>query len=160
MTANASTPNKIALITGAGKGLGRESARQLASQGVHVILTARTLENARTSATQAKIPETMVTPMALEISDPTSVAHAVRTVTEQFGRLDILLNNAAILLESLREENAVSSLSLKTLRDTFEINFFAQFSVTQAFLPLLKKSQGARIVNVSSLLGSDRKSVV
>jgi NAD(P)-dependent dehydrogenase (short-subunit alcohol dehydrogenase family) len=144
---------KIALITGAGKGLGREVSRQLAALGVHVILSARTLEKAKASAKAAGLNSDQCTALALEVTDEHSVENARSQLTERFAQLDILVNNAAISKEALGS-TTISSIPMSTLKETFDSNFFGVVRVTQTLLPLLMKSSAARVVNVGSTMGS------
>ena len=127
---------KIALITGANRGLGMEIARQLSEQGMTVLSGAR-------NAGAHFIP--------LDITDHASIAGAAAYVTEKFGHLDVLVNNAAI--QSM-EGQRPSEITPALLQELMQTNFMSQVAVTQAFLPLLLKSPAGRIVNMSTSLGS------
>ncbi len=140
----------IALVTGANKGLGKEISRQLAAQGVLVLLGARDRERGEKAAAELRGAEGKVQYIALDVTDQHSVDEAAGQIEKQFGRLDILVNNAGIALDWFPP----SELDVETLRKTYETNVFAAFRVTRAMLPLLKKSKAGRIVNVSSALGS------
>ncbi|MDV3468697.1 SDR family oxidoreductase [Stenotrophomonas sp. C3(2023)] len=144
--------NKIALVTGATRGIGTETVRQLAQAGVHTLLAGRSRETAVELALQLQAEGLPVEAIALDVTDAASIAAAVEQVAQRHGRLDILVNNAGILLDDIQQP--VSAQSLDVWRRTFETNVFALIGVTQAFLPLLRQSAGARIVNVSSILGS------
>ncbi|SEV95110.1 SDR family oxidoreductase [Luteibacter sp. 329MFSha] len=146
------TSQKIALVTGATRGIGRETVKQLAEAGVLALLAGR--DPGRTKEAVAALASTglPVEALVLDVADPKSIAKAVADVETRFGRLDILVNNAGIFLDDIGK--APSEQSLATWRETFDTNLFAVVGVTQAFLPLLKKSPSARIVNVSSVLGS------
>jgi NAD(P)-dependent dehydrogenase (short-subunit alcohol dehydrogenase family) len=145
--------SKIALITGANKGIGFETARQLAkSGGVHVILGSRDHAKGVKAALALQAQGLDVEAIALDVTDGASIAAAAQAVGKQFGRLDILINNAGVSLSD--GSKGVSEQSLDTWRKTFDTNLFAVIAVTQAFLPLLKKSEAGRIVNLSSILGS------
>ena len=148
---NADT-NKIALVTGATRGIGTETVRQLAQQGVHTLLAGRRRDTAVEIALTLQAEGLPVEALELDVTDAASIAAAVAHVGERHGRLDILVNNAGILLDDTTLPP--SQQSLETWRATFDTNVFAVIAVTQAFLPLLKQSPGARIVNVSSMLGS------
>lgn len=138
----------IALVTGANQGIGFEIARQLAQKGVTVLLAARQLTDATHAANKIATNVMTVLPLKIDVTRAVDIAYAVAFVTEKFGRLDVLINNAGVHLE---DEN---DLSIDILRCTFEVNTFAPFAMTQAFLPLLKKSKAGRIVNQSSIVGS------
>jgi len=143
---------KIALVTGATRGIGLETVRQLAQRDVHVLLAGRDPAKAAEAAQALRGEGLTVEPVALDVTAADGIAAAVRQVEAQYGRLDILVNNAGILLDDPAKKP--SEQTLETWRATFDTNLFAVVAVTQAFLPLLKKSDGARIVNVSSILGS------
>ena len=143
---------KIALVTGATRGIGLETVRQLAEVGVHTLLAGRNGERAQAAASKLKAEGLPVEAITLDVTDGKSIASAVAEVRERYGRLDILVNNAGILLDEFGR--APSEQTLDTWRKTFETNLFALIAVTQAFLPLLKAAPAGRIVNVSSILGS------
>ena len=143
---------KIALVTGATRGIGLETVRQLAEAGVHTLLAGRNGERAQAAASKLKAEGLPVEAITLDVTDGKSIASAVAEVRERYGRLDILVNNAGILLDEFGR--APSEQTLDTWRKTFETNLFALIAVTQAFLPLLKAAPAGRIVNVSSILGS------
>ena len=137
---------RIALVTGANKGIGYQIAGQLANLGMTVLLGARD-EQAREKAAA----ELGVHPLALDVTDTASVRAAAVAVEEQFGRLDVLVNNAGI---SGGRAQTPSSADLDILRAVFEVNVFGVLNVTNAMLPLLRRSSAARIVNMSSSVGS------
>lgn len=143
---------KIALVTGATRGIGLETVRQLAQHGVRVLLAGRDATKAAAAAAKLQQENLPVEAVTLDVNDTASIAAAAAEVERRYGRLDILVNNAGILLDDLAK--APSAQSLNTWRKTFDTNLFAVVAVTQAFLPLLKKAEAARIVNVSSILGS------
>lgn len=145
--------SKIALITGAAKGIGFETARQLAQAGVHVILAARSQAKADEAAGVLKAEGLPVEALALEVSDAASIAAAAATVADKHGVLDILVNNAGVMHDAPGKR--VSEQTLDIWRSTFDTNVFGVIAVTQAFLPLLRKSSAGRIVNLSSILGSN-----
>ncbi len=141
----------IALITGANKGIGYEVARQLAEGGMHVLLGARDPERGEAAAAKLRAEGlTAVSFLQLDVTDTHSITAAVATIKERFGHLDVLINNAGIAVE--REGPATATL--EAMRRTYDTNVFGVVAVTQAFLPLLRESANARIVNVSSGLGS------
>jgi len=148
---NASSP-RIALVTGATRGIGLETVRQLAQAGVHTLLAGRDRERAAAAARELQAQGLPVEPIALDVTDEDSIAAAAAEVEARHGRLDILVNNAGIVIDDAAR--GVSGQSPATWRDTFQTNVFGLIAVTQAFLPLLHRSRSARIVNVSSALGS------
>jgi NAD(P)-dependent dehydrogenase (short-subunit alcohol dehydrogenase family) len=148
---NTSTP-RIALVTGATRGIGLETVRQLAEAGVHTLLAGRDRNKAVAAALELQSQGLPVEAIALDVTDAGSITMAVAEVARRYGRLDILVNNAGILLDDPALK--VSGQSLATWRSTFETNVFGLIAVTQAFLPLLRRAPAGRIVNVSSILGS------
>ena len=141
---------KVALITGANKGIGLEISRQLGAQGIIVLIGARDEQRGTEAARQLCAQNIDARAVTLDITNPASVASAAAEIDAAFGHLDILVNNAGIALDRVPP----SQLALETLRETFETNVFGMFSVTKAMLPLLRKSPAGRIVNLSSGLGS------
>jgi NAD(P)-dependent dehydrogenase (short-subunit alcohol dehydrogenase family) len=143
---------KIALVTGATRGIGLETARQLAQQGVLVIVGARQLDKGAQAAKTLHGEGLAAEAIAIDVTDTASIAAAAKEIEQKHGRLDILVNNAGILVDDFQKKP--SEQTLDTWRTTFDTNLFGLIAVTQAFLPLLRKSDAGRIVNVSSLLGS------
>jgi NAD(P)-dependent dehydrogenase (short-subunit alcohol dehydrogenase family) len=143
---------KIALVTGATRGIGLETVRQLAAAGVHTLLAGRDRAKAVEAALKLQNEGLPVEAIALDVDDDAGVAFAAKEVEAKHGRLDILVNNAGIARDDW--DRAPSQQSLAAWRETFATNLFGVVSVTQAFLPLLKRAPAARIVNVSSILGS------
>ena len=144
---------KVALITGANKGIGFETARQLGALGITVLVGSRDLQRGEAAAAKLRQQGIDARAMKLDVVDANDVQAAVTAIEEEFGRLDILVNNAGISTESLGG-NTTLTVSKEALHQTFQTNFFAVVELTQALLPLLKKSTAGRIVNVSSILGS------
>lgn len=147
-----SNDKKIALVTGATRGIGLETVRQLASEGVHVLLAGRDASKAAEAAAQLSGQGLPVESITLDVTDLRTIAAAAEEVTRKFGRLDILVNNAGVFIDDFAK--TPSEQSLETWRTTFDTNLFGVVAITQAFLPLLRKSDAGRIVNVSSGLGS------
>ena len=145
---------KVALVTGANKGLGLEMSRQLAQQGVVVVISARKLQAAEEAATTLRNDGLKAEAIALDVSDSTQIQAAVQKIDNKFSKLDVLINNAGVMLDGEWSTSNASSVPLDTIRKTFDINFFALVEVTQAFLPLILKSQSGRIVNMASIEGS------
>ena len=143
---------KVAVVTGANKGIGLETARQLAQQGITVYVGARDTARGEAAAKELQSEGLDARFLQLDVTDEASIAQAVKTVEADFGKLDILVNNAGTLLPG--DAVAPSQVPISVLRETYDINVFGLAAVTQAFWPLLNKSDAARLVNVSSLLGS------
>jgi NAD(P)-dependent dehydrogenase (short-subunit alcohol dehydrogenase family) len=143
---------KIALITGANKGIGLETARQLGHKGITVLVGARDAKKGEEAAEKLRQEKIEAHPLTIDVADEASIRKAAKQVESDYGRLDILVNNAGIMVDD--QDKKVSEQSLETWRKTFETNFFGLIATTQAFLPLLRKSDAGRIVNLSSILGS------
>lgn len=153
------TNNKVALITGANKGIGLQIAKDLASHGFTVLVGSRSLENGKEAA---KSIGADAHALQLDVTDAASIAAATERIRGEFGRLNVLVNNAAIShagkpgrsLEEMLESSRASLASLDEVRAVFETNVFGVLAVTQAMLPLLREAPSARIVNVGSGVGS------
>jgi Dehydrogenases with different specificities (related to short-chain alcohol dehydrogenases) len=139
--------NKIALVTGASKGIGLEVARQLGRQGIEVLVAARTQASADEAAAELRKDGLQAIGAELEVTNAGHIARVAEFIEKEFGRLDILVNNAGIWVENGDYEG-------DAFRDTFEVNAIAPFFLTEALLPLLLKSEAGRVVNQSSALGS------
>lgn len=152
--------SRIALVTGANQGIGLQIATDLAASGLTVLLASRNLDRGKSAA---RTIDGDVHPIQLDVTDEASIRTAVAQVEQQFGRLDILVNNAAIsrangqeseTMQDYIQRSRATLISVDEVRAIWETNVFGVLAVTQAFVPLLRKSKGARIVNVSSGLGS------
>jgi len=141
---------KVALITGANKGIGLEIARQLAVQGCTVLIGARDEQRGEDAARQLRAQGLDARFIQLDVTNMHTVEEAAREIEHRFGKLDILVNNAAIAQDTVPP----SQLDLDVLRRTYDTNVFGVVAVTQVMLPLLHKSDAGRIVNMSSGLGS------
>lgn len=141
----------VAVVSGANRGIGREVVRQLAERGYRVVLGSRDLAKGREAARQIDPSGARVLPYQLDITDPASIDALVAWIGRTLGRADVLVNNAAILYDDW--ENAVSA-DLATAHAALETNLFGAWALTQALLPLLRRSPHPRIVNVSSESGS------
>ena len=144
---------RIALITGANKGIGFETARQLGQQQVTILLGARDAAKGEAAAAKLRGEGLDVRALPLDVTDTDSIRRAVDKVAQEFGRLDILINNAGVMVDD--QTKKVSEQSLDAWRTTFDTNVFGLIATTQSFLPLLRKSAAGRIVNLSSILGSN-----
>ncbi|MEV4263683.1 SDR family oxidoreductase [Kribbella sp. NPDC049584] len=143
--------NKIALVTGANKGIGKEIARQLGQAGFTVLLGSRDVERGELAVKELVAEGLDVVAVQLEVTNEVSVRAAAERVEASYGRLDVLINNAAIIPAG---DDAVSRIDAGALREAFETNVLGLVGVTQAFLPLLHKANAARIVNLSTSLAS------
>lgn len=147
---------KVALITGASKGLGFETAYQLGVKGYTVIVAARTQQKSNETAEKLKSKGVHAVGMQLDVVNENDVDNLSKSINEHFGKLDVLVNNAGVQLDfpGFMPGNSTETVSMDILKQTFEINYFAPIALTQKLLPLLKKSTAGRIVNVSSIMGS------
>ena len=146
---------KIALITGANKGIGFETARQLGNEGVTIIAAARNAEKGNYAVETLKKEGIDIEFLKLDVDNEADVKAAVDYISSKYGKLDILINNAGIQVESENwGTNNTETISEKALRETLDTNFFNVVKLTNALLPLIKKSEAGRIVNLSSILGS------
>ncbi len=143
--------DRVALVTGANRGIGLEVARQLALRGFTTILGARDVQKGEESASSLKGSGLKIIPVQLDVTEQRSVDAAKFIIEEQFGKLDVLVNNAAVLYDSWQR---AGNANLGTVREAFETNTLGAWRVCQVFIPLLRKSKHARIVNVSSESGS------
>lgn len=150
---------RIALVTGANQGVGFQVAKELVANGVTVFVGSRNFERGEAAAKQIG-PGAIAT--QLDVTDAASIAAAAALIQKEFGRLDLLVNNAAISntrkgsmsLEEYRKTSLASNVPLEEVRAVWETNVFGVLAVYQAMLPLLRLSADARIVNVSSGVGS------
>lgn len=140
----------IALITGANKGIGYETARGLGAKKIVVLIGARDAAKGEAAAAKMKAEGIDARPVPLDVTNKNSIAQAARWIEAQFGRLDILVNNAGIGEWGSRPSDA----DLAKVREVYDTNLFGPMAVTQAMLPLLRRSRHGRIVNVTSSLGS------
>ena len=149
-------PRKIAVVTGGNRGIGFETCRQLAKRGMKVVLAARDEAKGRASAQRLHDEGLDVDPIRLDVTDEGSVRQFADSVRKTCGRVDVLVNNAGIMIDTKdsRSEGAASVLKAKveTIRTTMETNAYGALRVTQALLPLMPRD-GARIINVSSGMG-------
>jgi NAD(P)-dependent dehydrogenase (short-subunit alcohol dehydrogenase family) len=147
-------PGRIALITGANKGLGLETGRQLGKLGYTVLLGSRDALKGEVSARRLRHDGVDARVVKLDVTKQRDIDAAAAQIESEFGKLDVLVNNAGTMIEKDWTKNTTSETTVENLRTTFEANLFAVFAVSKAMLPLLKKSEAGRIVNVSSILGS------
>lgn len=144
---------RVALVTGSNKGIGFEIVRGLAKKGLTVLLCAR--DTSKADAAVRKLKEDsasyQIFPLVLDVTKQDTIDATAEYVRSRFGKLDVLVNNAAIYAAA---DGLPGVAKVDAVIETFETNFFGVIRVTQAFLPLIKASPSARIVNVSSGLGS------
>jgi NAD(P)-dependent dehydrogenase (short-subunit alcohol dehydrogenase family) len=141
---------KVALITGANKGIGKEIARGLGKKGFMVLIGSRDLKNGEAVAAQFKNEDIQAHVVELDVTQEASVQAAAKWIEARFGKLDVLVNNAGIIASI----SGPSEADIPSIEKTYQTNVFGPIRLTQAMLPLLKKADAARIVNVSSGLGS------
>lgn len=145
---------KIALVTGANKGIGFETAKQLAEHNIKVLLGARNEAEGKKAEEVLRKLSLDVTFVKLDISNSVDIQNIKSYIESNYGVLDILINNAAVFLDSAWFGNNTETVPQQTLRDTFDINYFGTVELTQALMPAIKKSKAGRIVNISSVSGS------
>jgi NAD(P)-dependent dehydrogenase (short-subunit alcohol dehydrogenase family) len=151
--------DRIALVTGANQGVGLQAAKELVANGLTVLVGSRQFEPGEAAAKEIG-PGAIA--MQIDVTDQASITAAAGRIRNEFGRLDLLINNAAISntrkgslsLEEYAETSKASNASLEELREVWETNVFGALAVYQAMLPLIRESSDGRIVNVSSGVGS------
>src|SRR6266404_1941704 len=148
----------IAFISGANRGLGLYTARHLGLAGVRVVMGSMNPENGAKAAADLKKQCIKAESVKFDLEQEQDHIALRQYLEKQFGRLDILVNNAGVTLEGnvseLGPHNTVLNVPIETVRKTYEINFFGALRLTRTLLPLLRRAPAARIVNVSSILGS------
>ncbi len=154
------TLDKVAFITGGNKGIGLETARGLGALGIAVVLGSRDLAKGRAAADTLRAGGIgNIEAVRFEVTRPGDHQEIARHLEGRYGKLDILVNNAGVMLDEGRFDapdgfNTTSTVTSEILHRTFETNFFAVVSLTQALLPLIRKGPAGRIVNLSSILAS------
>ena len=147
----ATMDKRLAVVTGGNRGIGYEICRQLAREGLRVVLTSRDAEKGRQARKKLEKEGLDVLHHQLEVTEQSSVAAIAGHIESEYGRVDVLVNNAGILIDSrsasvLREKE-------ETFRATLETNFFGALRMCQALVPLMQKNHYGRVVNLSSGLG-------
>jgi NAD(P)-dependent dehydrogenase (short-subunit alcohol dehydrogenase family) len=145
---------KVALISGANRGIGLETARQLGKKGVTVVVGARSLAAAEETAKNLQGEGIDAFPVKLDVTNPADRVAAAKTIADKYGKLDILINNAGVGPEDTIQRPKTIETTEEAFQKTFGTNLFSVVAVTRELLPLLKKSPAGRIVNLSSILGS------
>jgi NAD(P)-dependent dehydrogenase (short-subunit alcohol dehydrogenase family) len=149
-----STDKKVAIVTGGNKGIGLVTVKELAALGYTVLLGARDKKKGEEAA--ASVPKGNGEVRAVEI-DVENYGHhkALRTLIEKdYGKLDVLINNAGIMIDDRSKGNNTTTVPIADIRKTIETNVYAPIALTQELLPLIRKSPAGRIVNLSSILAS------
>ncbi|MFF2908328.1 SDR family oxidoreductase [Paenibacillus sp. NPDC057934] len=141
--------SQVALVTGANKGIGKAIAEGLAKQGIIVLIGSRNAERGAVAAAELA-QEGIVHSLQLDVTDASSIQAAAEHIAAQYGKLDILINNAGTNVS----RNKPGVATLEEFREVYETNVFGVVAVTNALLPLLRQAPAARIVNISSLRGS------
>jgi len=144
-------PQPVALVTGSARGIGLETVRQLAKLGGPVLLTARDAQKAEEASARLSFEGLKALPRALDVTSQDQVLDLADTVEREHGRLDILVNNAGVFLD---KQDFGEHVGAEVVRQTLETNLIGALSVCQAFLPLMRRQNYGRVVNVSSALGS------
>lgn len=144
------TDQPIIIVTGANRGIGFEVCRQLADRGAAVVLTARNPDAGQKAANTLKAQNLRVEFHPLDPTKEESIASLCAFLEQTYGRLDVLVNNAGIFS---KDDGNAQDVKLDSVRATFETNTLAPLRLSQALIPLLKRSHNARIVNISSGMG-------
>jgi NAD(P)-dependent dehydrogenase (short-subunit alcohol dehydrogenase family) len=147
------TTKKVAVVTGGNRGLGFETSRQLAKQGYQVILTSRDEAKGKSAAIKLKNEGLDVISQPLDVTSDESSQKLAEFIEHEFGKLDVLVNNAGIYIDSQTGGNSIFDANVDTLKQTLETNVYGVLRVTQALIPLMKKQNYGRIVNISSGMG-------
>jgi NAD(P)-dependent dehydrogenase (short-subunit alcohol dehydrogenase family) len=144
------TAHRVALITGANRGIGRETATQLARRGVYVIVAARDQDKARQAVEGIESSGGQAASLRLDVSDSQNIQDAAKRFADFFDRLDVLINNAGIYPD---DGVTIATVPRELMTQTFQTNVFGPLEVIQAFLPYLRRGRSPRVINVSSGYG-------
>jgi NAD(P)-dependent dehydrogenase (short-subunit alcohol dehydrogenase family) len=142
---------RIALVTGANRGIGLEIAKELAKRGLRVVLGARQIDSAGEAADRLKAEGLDVFPQALDVTHPASIEMAVREIEASQRRIDVLVNNAAVFIDG---KASASRVAIDAVQKTLDANLLGAWRMSQAVLPMMRHNRYGRIVNVTSGMGS------
>jgi NAD(P)-dependent dehydrogenase (short-subunit alcohol dehydrogenase family) len=145
------TIKRVALVTGANKGIGFEISRGIASRDITVVMGARDSRRGETACSQLQAAGLGVHFQLLDVADDVSIKVAVEKISHNFGRLDILVNNAGIMVDG---DTTALTVDTRTVDETLRTNFYGPLLLCQQCIPLMRKNGYGRIVNISSMLGS------
>jgi NAD(P)-dependent dehydrogenase (short-subunit alcohol dehydrogenase family) len=141
---------RVALVTGANRGIGLETSRQLLAHGLIVVLAGRDLDATERALASLRADADRAMAVRLDVTDAGSIEHAHRGVSDRFGRVDVLVNNAAVMLN---ENGEVLDIPARAYHETFATNVFGAIDVCRAFVPDMARRRYGRVVNVSSRAG-------
>ncbi|CAA9559451.1 3-oxoacyl-[acyl-carrier protein] reductase [uncultured Synechococcales cyanobacterium] len=144
---------KVAVVTGANRGIGFATCRQLAKQGFQVVLTSRDQSKGKAAVDQLQAEGLQVIHHPLEVTNPVSVEQLANFMRQKFGRLEVLVNNAGVLLDYRDSDGSLFNTKIDTLRETMETNVYGPLRLSQGLVPLMQAHNSGRIVNVSSGAG-------
>lgn len=144
---------RLAVVTGANRGIGFETCRQLAKAGFQVILTSRDRTKGEAAAQQLQQTGLDVLSYSLDVTNQASIEQLAQFIKENFNRLDVLVNNAGVYLDNSNGSSSILNAKLDTLQQTLETNLYGPLMLCQALIPLMKVNNFGRIINVSSGMG-------
>ena len=147
----ATMQRRVALVTGANRGIGFEIARQLADLGITVVIGSRDIEKGAAAAHSLESDHRSVHSRMLDVTKATTIQAAIASIIDKHGRIDILVNNAGIMIDS---ETTILELDLTMFQNTLETNALGPLLLSQACIPHMRENNYGRIVNISSTLGS------
>ncbi|XWK90649.1 MAG: SDR family oxidoreductase [Phormidium sp.] len=148
-----SNPKKLAVVTGGNRGIGFETCRQLAKKNIQVILTSRDESKGKAAAEKLQSEGLDVSSYQLDVTNAESIEKLAQFIRNQFGKLDILVNNAAIALDFSADGSSVFQAKISTIQPTIETNLYGPLLICQVLIPLMQVNNYGRVVNVSSGAG-------